>query len=75
MIAGGLIIQHHIVRAGNAHEVIAARRRQKQQQIVGGILVGGRVIGVANIAAHRQAEQLAHEMIFESGANDLPLIV
>ena len=47
----------------------------KQQEIVGGILVRVGVIRVADVAAHRQAEQFAHEMIFEAGANDLPLVV
>ena len=49
--------------------------REEQQKIVGGILVGVGVIGVANVAAHRQAEQLAHEVIFQAGANDLPFVV
>ena len=75
MIAGGLVVQHHVVRTGNAHEIVAARRSQKQQQIVGRILIGGGVICVADIATHRQTEQLAHEMIFEPGADNLPLVV
>ena len=75
MVAGGLIIQHHIVRARNAHKIIAARCGQKHQKIVRGILIGRRVIRVADIAAHRQSQQLAHEMIFQAGANDLPLVV
>src|SRR5208282_377545 len=34
VIAGGLVIQHHIVGTGNPHEVIAARSRQEQHQVV-----------------------------------------
>src|SRR5438094_138423 len=36
---------------------------------------GGVVIAVAHVTAHRQAEQLAHEVIFQAGAGDLPLVV
>src|SRR5580704_13139744 len=33
------------------------------------------MICIANITAHRQAEELAHEVIFEARANDLPFVV
>ena len=49
--------------------------RQQKHEIVGGILVRGGVIGVADIAAHGQAQQFAHEVIFQAGADDLPLVV
>jgi len=75
VITGGLIVQHHVVRARNAHEIITARGGKKHQKIVRGILIGRGVVGVANVAAHRESQQLAHEMIFQAGANDLPLIV
>src|SRR6185437_14315785 len=39
------------------------------------ILIGGGVICVADVAAHRQAEELAYEMIFEAGADNLALVV
>src|SRR6516165_6567782 len=32
------------------------------------------MIRVANVAAHRQTEQLAQEVIFQPGAGDLPLV-
>jgi len=32
------------------------------------------VVGVADVAPHRQAEELAHEMVLETSADDLPLI-
>src|ERR1035438_5189433 len=75
VIAGRLGIQHHVVRTRNAHEVVASRSRQEQQQVVSRVLVGGGVVGVADIAAHRQAQQLTHEMVFETSADDLPLVV
>ena len=75
MVAGGLIIQHHIVRARNAHKIIASRGGQKHQKIVRGVLIGRRVVRVADIAAHRESQEFAHEMIFEAGANDLPFVV
>ena len=75
MIAGGLIVQHDIIRARNAHEVVASSRRKQQQQIIGRILVGLRVVGVTDIATHRQAQQLSHKVIFQPGSNDLSFIV
>src|SRR3984957_4893084 len=33
------------------------------------------MVRVANIAAHREAKQFAHEMIFEPSANDLAFVV
>src|SRR5215813_7748354 len=35
MKAGGLVVEHHVVSAGNTHEVVASRRGQQQKQIVG----------------------------------------
>ena len=52
-----------------------ARHAQQREQLIHVILIGFGVIGVADVAAHRQAEQLAAEMIFESGADDLLAIV
>ena len=75
VIAGGLVIQHHVVGTGNAHEVIAPRSRQKQEQVIGGILVGSGVIGVADITTHGQSKQFTHEMVFEPGTDDLSLVV
>ena len=75
VVARGLVVEHHVVGARHAHEVIAAGRGQQQQQVVGRVLVGGGVVGVADVAAHRQAEQLAHEVIFQAGADDLPFVV
>ena len=39
------------------------------------VLVGLGVVGVADVAAHRHAEQLAAKMVFEPGANDLLAVV
>jgi len=50
VVTGGLIVQHNVVRTGNAHEVIAARSGQKQEKVVGGILIGGGVIRIADVA-------------------------
>src|SRR5882724_6356913 len=33
------------------------------------------MVCVADIATHRQTQQLTHEMIFKPGADDLPLVV
>src|SRR5205085_8221527 len=33
------------------------------------------MVGVTHVATHRQAEKLAHEMIFETRPNNLPFVV
>src|SRR5438132_3094731 len=35
VIAGRLVVEHHIIRTGHAHEVIATGGRQEQHEIVG----------------------------------------
>src|SRR5262249_18566585 len=69
------IVEHDVIRAGHAHEVVAARRRQQQKQIVSGVLVGSSVVRVADIASHGQSQELAHEMVFESSAYDLSFVI
>ena len=73
--AGALVVQHHIVRARHAHDVIHARGAQQRQQRVHVVLIGLRVIGVTHIAAHGQAQQLAAKMILQSGADNLLAVV
>src|SRR5260221_12765009 len=75
MKTGGLVVQHHVVRARNAHKVIAAGGGEQDQQVVGGVLVSGGVVGIADVATHGQSEQFAHEMVFESGADDLAFVI
>jgi hypothetical protein len=50
----------------------AAARRE--EQVVGGVLIGGSVVGVADVAAHGQSQQLAHEVILQPGPDDLPFV-
>src|SRR5438309_11427757 len=75
METGGLVIQHHIISAGHAHKVVASCGGEQQKKIVGGVLVGGSMIGITDVAAHGQTQQFSHEVIFQSGANDLALVV
>src|SRR5215472_1484251 len=75
MKAGGLIVEHHVVGAGDTHKVIAACGGQQQEQIIGRVLVGGGMVGVADVDAHGQSQQLTHKVIFEAGADDLALVV
>ena len=74
MITRRLIVEHHVVGAGDAHEEVAAGRREQKQQVVGRVLVGVGVVGVADVDPHRQAQQLAHEVVFQPRADDLPLV-
>ena len=73
--AGALVVEHHVVGAGHAHDVVHSGRAQQGEQRVHVVLVGFGVVGVADVAAHGQAEQLAAEMIFEAGAGDLLAVV
>ena len=70
-----MIREHRVVAHRHAHEIIAAGGGEHDRQVLDGVLVGAGVIGVAGIAAHRDAGQLAHEVIFEPGALDLARIV
>ena len=72
---GALVVQHHVVGAGHAHDEIAAGYAEQRQQHVHVVLVGIGMVRVADVAAHRQAEQLAAEVILETGADDLLAVV
>ena len=75
MEGGGLVGQHHVVRARHAHHIGHAGDAEQRQQRVHVVLVGLGVVGVADVDAHRQAEQLAAEMVLEPGADDLLAVV
>jgi len=45
------------------------------QQIVHIVLVGFGVVGVANVHAQRQAEQLAAKMVLQAGPDDLLAVI
>ena len=70
-----LVVQHHVVRARHAHDVVHAGHAEQRQQRVHVVLVGLGVVGVADVAAHRQAEQLAAEVVLQPGADDLLAVV
>ena len=68
---GALIVEHDVVGARHAHDIGAAGDAEQRQQLVHVVLVGVGMVGVADVDTHRQAEQLAAEMILEAGADDL----
>ncbi|SKT85340.1 Uncharacterised protein [Mycobacteroides abscessus subsp. abscessus] len=70
-----LITQHHIVGARNGDNEGHARRGKQDQQRIHVVLVGLGMIGVTDVDAHGQAKQLATEMVFQPGANDLLTVV
>ena len=72
---GALVVEHDVVGAGDAHDVVDAGGAEHGEQGVHVVLVGFGVVGVADVAAHGQAEQLAAEVIFEAGAEDLLAVV
>ena len=72
---GGLIVQHDVIGARDAHDVIAAGDAEQREQGVHVVLVGLGVVGITDVAAHRQAEEFAAEVVLEPGADDLFAIV
>ena len=72
---GALVVEHDVVGAGHAHDVVDAGGAEQGEQRVHVVLIGFGVVGVADVAAHGQAEQLAAEVIFEAGAEDLLAVV
>ena len=73
--AGALVVEHDVVGAGDAHDVVDAGGAEQGEEGVHVVLVGFGVVGVADVAAHGQAEQLAAEVVFEAGAEDLLAVV
>ena len=68
-------MEHDVVRARHAHDVVDAGRAEQREQRVHVVLVRLGVVGVAHVAAHGQAQQLAAEMVFETGALNLLAVV
>ena len=66
-----LIIQHNVIGARHTHDEIDPGRDKQRQQRVHVVLIGFGVVGVADVAAHRHAHQLAAEMILQPRADDL----
>ncbi len=72
---GALVVEHDVVRPRHPHEVVAAGHAEQGHQGVHVVLVGLGVVGVADVAAHGQAEQLAAEVVLQPGADDLLAVV
>ena len=75
MERGALVIEHDIVRPGHADQEGEPGGAQQGQQGVHIILIRFRVVGIADVAADRQAHQLAAEVIFQPSANNLLAVV
>src|ERR1700675_4499151 len=71
METGGLVVEHNVICAGNAHDIVASGDPEQRQQIVHVILICFRVICVTDIATHGQTKKLSAKMILESGTDDL----
>ena len=71
MEAGGLVVEHHVVAVGDAHEVVAPGGGEEDGQILDVVLVGLHVVGVAGVAPHGDAGELAHEVILQAGPDHL----
>jgi len=71
----GLVVQHDVVRARNPDDVIYPRRSKKRQKRVHVVLIRFGMVGVADVATHRYAHELAAEMVLEARADDLLAVV
>ena len=71
----GLVVEHDVIRAGNTHDEGDARDAEQRQQDIHVILVGFGMVRVADIASHRDAEQLAAKVILQACADDLLAVV
>jgi hypothetical protein len=72
---GALVVEHDVVSPGHADDEVDAGHPQQGQQGVHVVLVGLGVVGVADVAAHGQAQQLAAEVVLQPGADDLLAVV
>ena len=72
---GGLIIQHDVVGSRDAHDERTSGDGEQRQRHVHVVLIGLGMVRVADVAAHRETEQLAAEVILEAGADDLLAVV
>ena len=75
VVAGRLVVEHDVVADRQRHQVRAAGGAEQDLEALELVLAHRRVIGEARVAAHRQAEQLAHEVILERGARDLRAVL
>ena len=57
------VIEHDVVSTRHAHEVVATGGRQQKHEIVGGVLIGDRVIRVADVTSIGSPNSL-QEVIF-----------
>jgi hypothetical protein len=72
---GALVVEHDVICSGDSHDVVDTGGAEHGEERVHIVLIGFGVVGVADVAAHGEAEELAAEVIFEAGAEDLLAIV
>jgi hypothetical protein len=68
-------VQHHVVRTGDGDHERAPGGAEQQRQRVGVVAVDLGVVGVADVHAHRQAEQLAAEVVLQAAPDHLLAVV
>ncbi len=72
---GALVVEHDVVRPRHADEEVEPGGGQQHQQCVHVVLVGLGMVGVADVATHGQSHQLAAEVVFQPGADDLLAVI
>lgn len=75
MIGEALVAEHDVIATGHGNQEIHARGRKKHHQGVHVVLICFCVVGVTDITAHRQPQQLATEMVLKPRSDDLLAIV
>ena len=75
MIGVRLVVEHDVVAGGYAQDIIDARATQQQGEVLDVVLVGHHMVGVAAVAAHGDAGELAHEVVLQACPDDLLAVV
>ncbi len=70
-----LVVEHDVVGTRNTHNEVHTSRPKQCQQNIHVVLIGFRVVGITNVATHRDAEQLAAEVVLKPRTDDLFAVV
>src|SRR5699024_9419725 len=75
VIGVGLVVEHHIVAGWHPQDVVDPGGGQQQREVLDVVLVGHHVVGVAAVAAHGDAGELAHEVVLQPRPDHLAAVV
>lgn len=72
---GALITEHDVISPGDAHDVGTAGHAEHREQRIHVILIGFRVVSVADITPHRETQQLPAEVVLQPRPQDLFAVI